>query len=121
MSKKEEQLAVLKQVRKEEHRGRIAHDSRNRLKKISHNKFTTCFIFALAEFENTFGVKLWGHNLPEEQITPEQRANKIRWEQVRKNILDKGNVQSRALGMEIDLHRVEFDGYRMDFGGTKNG
>ncbi len=121
MSRKEEELAALRRIRKDEHRGRIADDSKNRLKKISHNKFRTCFIFALAEFENTFGLELWGHNLPEEQITPEQRANRIRWEQVRKNILDKGNVQSRALGMEIDLHHVEFEGYNVNFGGMNDG
>jgi hypothetical protein len=25
------------------------------------------------------------------------------------------------LGMEIDLHNVEFEGYRMDFGGKTDG
>ncbi len=37
---------------------------------------------------------------------------------MRKNILDKGNAQSRALSMEIDLHNVEFEGYRMNFEGV---
>ncbi len=120
MSSKEEELAALRRVEKESRRGRIAQDSHDRLKKISHKKFRTCFIFALAEFENTFGFDLWGHNLPEDKITPEQKANRIRWNQVRKNILDKGNAQSRALGMEIDLHHVEFKGYHMDFGGVSD-
>ena len=111
MSQKEEELAILQRKQKEAHQGRIAQDSRDRFKKIAHKKFRTCFISALAEFENTFGFELWGHNLPEDKITPEQRANQIRWEQVRKNILDKGNTQSRALGMEIDLHKIEFKGY----------
>lgn len=121
MSQKEEELAALRQRRNKTHRGRIAQDSRDRLKKIAHKKFRTCFIFALVEFENTFGLELWGHNLPENKLTPEQKANKIRWEQVRKNILDKGNTQSRALGMEIDLHNVEFEGYRINFGGKTDG
>lgn len=121
MLRKEEELAALRREQKKLHLGRIAQDSRNRLKKIAHKKFRTCFIFALAEFENTFGFEIWGHNLPEDQLTPKQKANRIRWEQVRKNILDKGNAQSRALGMEIDLHRVEFRGYRMDFGGKNDG
>ena len=120
MSKKEQELAELKLNLKREHQGRIIQDSKDRLKKISNKKFRTCFIFALVEFENTFGFDLWGHNLPEDKITPEQKANRIRWDQVRKNILDKGNTQSRALGMEIDLHHVEFKGYRMDFGGVGN-
>lgn len=118
MSYKEEELAKLRRAQKEAHRGRIARDSRNRLKRIAHKKFRTCFIFALAEFENTFGFELWGHNSPENEITHEKKDNRMRWDKVRKNILDKGNAQSRALGMEIDLHRVEFKGYRIDFGGT---
>jgi len=122
MPSKEEELAALRREQKILHSGRIARDSQNRLKKIAHKKFRTCFIAALSEFENTFGLELWGHNLPDDQLTPEQIANKIRWEQVRKNILDKGNAQSRALGMEIDLHKIEFKGYFMEFkGGTGNG
>ena len=74
-----------------------------------------------AEFEQTFGLNVWGHNLPYDQLTPDQKANRILWEHVRKSILDKGNTQSRALGMEIDLHRVEFEGYRMDCGGMSDG
>lgn len=121
MSQKEEDLLDLRKQQQKLYRGRIAEDSRKRLKKIAHKKFRTCFISALVEFENTFGLELWGHNLPEEKLTPEQKANRIRWEQIRKNILDKGNTQSRALGMEIDLHRVEFEGYQMNFGGVTNG
>lgn len=121
MSRKEEELAALRRMQKEAYRGRIAKDSQNRLKKIAHKKFRTCFISALSEFENTFGLDLWGHNLPEDKITQKQKANRIRWDQVRKNILDKGNAQSRALGMEIDLHRVEFEGYKMNFGGKNDG
>lgn len=117
MSQKEKELAILQQKQKKIYTGCIAQDSRDRLNKIANKKFRTCFIFALAEFENTFGFELWGHNLPESKINPEQKANRIRWEQVRKNILDKGNTQSRALGMEIDLHNVEFRGYHMNFGG----
>ena len=57
----------------------------------------------------------------EEELTQEQLDNRALWKQVRKNILDKGNTQSRALGMEIDLHRVEFEGYRMDLKGNTDG
>ncbi len=118
---KEEELAALQKIQREARKGRIAEDSKDRLKKIASKKFRTCFIFALAEFENTFGFELWGHGLPEDKITLEQKANRKRWEQVRKNILDKGNTQSRALGMEIDLHKIEFEGYRIQFGGKIDG
>jgi hypothetical protein len=120
MSRKEEELAALRRVQKVAHLGRIAKDSQDRLKRIAQKKFRTCFISALSEFENTFGLDLWGHDLPDDKVTPEQKANRVRWDQVRKNILDKGNAQSRALGMEIDLHQVKFEGYRMDFGRTND-
>lgn len=118
MSKKEEELAALRRKQQQISHGRILDDSRERLKKIAAKKFRTCFIAALAEFENVFGLEVWGHNLPENNITPEQKANRKRWEQIRTNILNKGNTQSRALGMEIDLYRIEFEGYRINFGGT---
>ena len=117
MSEKEKELAALRRVQKDVRNGRIAHDSRERLKKIAKKKFRTCFISALSEFESRFGFVLWGHGLPNEEMTTEQIANRAIWDEVRKNILDKGNAQSRALGMEIDLHHVEFQGYHMSFGG----
>ena len=121
MTRKEDELAALRREQKESRCGRIAHDSRDRLKRIAQKKFNTCFIAALAEFENTFGPELWGHGLPEEDLTSKQKTNRVHWECVRKNILDKGNAQSRALSMELDLHHVEFEGYRMSFGGTTDG
>jgi len=116
---KEEELAKLRRARNDGREDRLDKDSKRRLKEIAEKKFRTCFIFSLAEFESTFGLEIWGHNMPEENLTPEQAANRIRWEQVRKNILDKGNAQARALGMEIDLHSIKFEGYRMNFGGKK--
>ncbi len=121
MSQKEIELAALQRKQKGTREVRIAEDSQNRFKKIANKKFRTCFIFALAEFEKTFGLELWGHNLPKDEITSEQEANRIRWHQVRKNILDKGNAQSRALGAEINLHLVKFEGYHMNLGGIKDG
>lgn len=121
MSQKENELIILQRKQKEAYRERLAQDSQDHLKKITRKKFRTCFIFALAEFENTFGFNLWGHNLPEDELTTEQKANRIRWEQVRKNILDKGNTQSRALEKEINLYRVEFEGYHINFGGMNDG
>lgn len=121
MISKEQELANLRRLQKKAQIGRLAKDSQDRLKKIANKKFRTCFIAALAEFENTFGCDLWGHGLQEDMLTESQKEYRVRWEQVRKNILDKGNAQSRALGMEIDLHHIEFEGYRIDFGGKNNG
>lgn len=122
MSQKENELAALRREQKKSFDGRIADDSKSRLKRIASKKFRTCFIAALAEFENVFGLEVWGHQLPESELTPVQKVNRDRWEQVRKNILDKGNAQLRALGMEIDLHKIGFEGYRMTFmGGKRDG
>lgn len=120
MPSKEQELSALRKEQKKSSDGRIADDSKMRLKRIAAKKFRTCFIAALAEFENVFGLEVWGHQLPDSELTPQQRANRERWEQVRKNILDKGNAQLRSLGMEIDLHKVNFEGYRMIFTGGKN-
>lgn len=120
MTQKENELAALRRESHSSHRGRIARDSRNRLKRIAAKKFRTCFISALAEFEDAFGLTLWGKGLSDNQLTPEQTINKVQWEHVRKNILDKGNAQSRALSMEIDLHKIEFEGYRMELGGIRD-
>lgn len=120
MSRKEEELAALNRLQRKARKIQADIDSRSRLKRISHRKFRTCFIAALSEFETTFGLELWGHDLPIDKLTTEQVVNRKRWEQIRKNILDKGNAQSRALGMEIDLHEVSFRGYSISFGGESN-
>jgi len=121
MSRKEEELAALNQSQRRAHQGRLSQDAHDRLKRIAQKKFRTCFIYALAQFEESFGREIWGHNLPDDMLTDDQRENRKIWEQVRKRILDKGNTQSRALSMELDLHEVRFKGYQMDFGGNPNG
>jgi hypothetical protein len=100
----------------------ISDDDRakGRLKRIAAKKFTTCFIFSLAEFENVFGAEIWGHQLPDDQLTPKQRANRERWNHLRTNILNKGHAQSRALLSEIDLHEICYNGYGIKFEGDGN-
>lgn len=120
MSEKERELATIRHEQTELRKSRIVNDSKDRLKKISNTKFETCFIFAISEFERIFGLELWGHDLPEEKLTDDHKANRILWDVVRKRILDKGNTQSRALGMEIDLHNIEFVGYRMRLKGASD-
>ncbi len=114
MSAKEQEMADIRKEQKADLQKRIKHDSRERLKKTSTKKFKTSFIFPISEFETTFGLALWGHGLPVEELTPTQIANRERWQQVRTNILNNGNVQRRAMESEIDLHEVKFIGYQMD-------
>lgn len=119
MESKETQLANLRKRQREQSCGRIQSDSKERFKKIVIRKLKTSFIGAISEFEIAFGQELWGHGLSSESLTDVQRANKDKWEQVRTNILNKGNTQIRALVAEMDLHTVEFRGYRIIFGGEK--
>lgn len=120
MSKEKEIFDIRKKLKKESINKRN-DNTKLRLKRICEKKFRTCFIAALAEFEKVFGLELWGHGLPCQELTPIQIANKIRWEQTRQAILNKGNTQSRAVSSEIDLHEIKFLGYKMEFGGFENG
>lgn len=87
--------------------------NRDRFKNICKKKFQTCFIFPLAEFENVFGEKLIGSGLREDELTEEQKFNRVMWNQLRKNILDKGNGQLRAFLSEIELYSIEYVGYKL--------
>lgn len=111
MNDKERQLMDIHRIQRKQSQSRIEYDSKERLKKIAMKKFKTCFIAALAEFEDIFG-HIWGHNLSEDQLTTEQKTNHEKWQQVRTNILNKGNTQARALVAEMDLHKVQFEGYK---------
>jgi hypothetical protein len=114
-----EQLHILKLKQKECSEIKFLQYIKNRLKSIAKKKFTTCFIFAISEFEKVWGQELWGHGLPDNKLTDSQRANKIRWEQVRRDILDKGNNQLRGFESEIDIHNISFKGYKITFVGNK--
>lgn len=111
---KEQELSNLKKQQKLNNRHQFQDISKQRLKNIIKKKITTTFISALDEFERTFGQKLWGHNLPETELTDEQKENKLKWENVRKNILNRGNNQYRALMSEIELYEIEFCGYEYE-------
>jgi len=86
----------------------------DRLKYIVDKKIKTCFIFPIAQFESMFG-DLWGHGLEDGELTSEQKMILKKWEEVRLQILNKGNVLRRALLKELDLHEVKFMGYHTEF------
>lgn len=108
------------QKEKQERRIKLLESMKTRFKKIAKKKFTTCFIFAISEFEKVWGQELWGHGLPEDKLTDKQKSNRKRWEQVRRDILDKGNGQLRGFESEIDIHNLEFKGYSITFKGDIN-
>ena len=120
MSNNEAKLLAVQKAQKQQSKSRVLDDSKLRLKALSAKKFKTCFVFAIAEFEKVFGLDLWGHGLPDDKLTDIQRANKERWQNVRTNILNKGNTQARAMEAEFDLHEIKFVGYQMDLIGGKD-
>lgn len=91
--------------------------NKDRFKNICKKKFQTCFIFPIAEFEEEFGKELWGMGLEDNELTNEQKLNKVKWSQLRKNVLDKGNAQLRAFLNEIELYQISYVGYRCEFCG----
>ncbi len=117
----QEALAKAQRAGHRANEGQIKQESLERLRRIANRKFRTCFIFPIAEFETVFGLALWGHGLPDDQLTDEQRVNRDRWEQVRTAILNNGNTQKRALEAELDLHDIKFRGYQIFLGGRGNG
>jgi hypothetical protein len=95
-------------------RSKSNNETKDRLKKISNKKFTTCFIYALDQFEKEFG-KLWGAGKPINLLNSDESRNRDKWEKIRTNILNNGNKQARAMCSELDLYSLDFIGYKMEF------
>ena len=86
-------------------------DSRNRLLKISAKKIQTTMIGALSSIENHFGF-LWDHD-DRENLSSESEHMKQLYDDVRSEILDKGNNQIRNLEAELSQYDVEWLRYQM--------
>jgi hypothetical protein len=105
--------ALVERMRQAKDEKFIEH-SRKRLDKIVSTKVRTTFIGALAAFEDEFGF-LWGHDLPEDQLTVEQQSMLELWKNVRTIVLDNGNTQLRAVKSEIANHVIKWNRYHMEF------
>ena len=79
--------------------------SKDALFKASKKKVQTTMIGALSTVEEHFGF-LWGFEIPEEQLTPEQKHIKAIFEDVRAKILDRGNTQIRSLESEFVNYEI---------------
>ncbi len=93
---------------------RFLEQSRRRLDKIIGTKVRTAFIGALAAFEEEFGF-LWGHNVPEDELTQTQIDMYELWERARTNVLNNGNTQLRAVRNEIANQTVKWNRHHIDF------
>lgn len=85
-------------------------DSKDRLSKILKKKIQTTMIGALSTIEENFGF-LW--NSESGQLTPEQHKMKELYNQVRSEILDRGNNQARNIDAELAQYDVEWLRYSM--------
>ena len=87
-------------------------DSKERLSKILKKKIETTMIGALSSIEDHFGF-LWANN-SDSDPTEEQIIMSDLYQQVRSEILDKGNSQARNIDAELSQYGVEWNKYSMD-------
>ena len=85
--------------------------SKDRLLKVSKKKIQTTMIGALSTVEKHLGF-LWGHESSEE-LTPEQEHLKEIYDEVRSEILDRGNNQARNLETEFAQYDVNWLKYQI--------
>ena len=85
--------------------------SKDRLLKISKKKIQTTMIGALSTVEKSFGF-LWGHESGE-ALTPEQEHVKQLYDEVRSEILDRGNNQARNLEAEFNNYEINWLRYQI--------
>ncbi len=92
----------------------MEHD-KERLKQVAKSKITTTMVGALASFENRFG-RLWGHEKEEgEDLTPQEERFYEIWQDVREEILDRGNAQIGGFNQEADSYNIEKTRYQVKF------
>ncbi len=86
--------------------------SKLRLQEVIDKKFTTCFIGAVNSVEEHLGF-LWGKG--KSALTSREREMACVWEELRTEILNKGNNQKRAARNEIEEYEVEWKQKHTDF------
>ena len=97
---------------KEEKEQKYKVNSKDRLFEIASKKIKTTMIGALSTLEENLGF-LWGHE-SDEDISPEQQHMKTIFEQVRSDILDKGNTQIRNLEAEFNYYDITWLRFQVD-------
>ena len=97
---------------KEEKEQKYKVNSKDRLFKIASKKIKTTMIGALSTLEENLGF-LWGHE-SDKDISPEQQHMKTIFEQVRSDILDKGNTQIRNLEAEFNYYDITWLRFHVD-------
>ena len=89
-------------------------DSADRLSKTIQTKIRTSFIGAISQVEEMIGKDLWGHGKNVRDCDQEQLYWRRIWEKLRRNILDNGNAQLRAIQSEIAHYTIKWDRYQFN-------
>jgi hypothetical protein len=89
---------------------KMSYDERSaqRLLTISSKKITTTMIGCINEIEKVFG-HIWGHGKKLSDLSERERQWYDIWQQLRKNVLNLGNKQIRALQNEIDEYSISWN------------
>ena len=90
---------------------RYLDSSKEMLLKIGKKKIQTTMIGALSTIEDKFGF-LWGQDA-DDDLPPEQQHMKDLYEEIRSEILDKGNNQIRNLETEFSYYDITWLRYQM--------
>jgi hypothetical protein len=79
---------------------------RRGLNRLVQKRCTTIFIGALDSIEQKFGRLLWGIDKDLRDLTERERVFLELWKSLRKEILDKGNNQTKSLLKELELFEL---------------
>lgn len=93
---------------KEKKQKQYEEDSKERLLKIGSKQIRTTMIGALAAIEKKFG-HLWNHEGIAE--TEEQKSYRAIYDELRKEILDKGNQQIHNFTQEMNQYQIVWKRY----------
>ena len=77
-------------------------------------KIKTTMIGALDSFEKAFG-EVWGHDEEQGNLTDDQLDMRELWEEVRTEILDRGNAQMRDAEDEISQYTLKWNKFNTEF------
>lgn len=86
--------------------------SRNQIKTEFEKRIKTTMIGALSSFEKGFGEYMGINN---DNPSPKQQELCDIWEDVRQEILDRGNKQIRSMLDELDCYEIKYNRYQYKF------
>ena len=84
--------------------------SKDRLNKNCKKKVQTTMIGALSSIEEHFGF-LWGHE-SDEPLLEDQEKMRLVYEELRSDVLDKGNTQIRNIDAEFTQYDITWNRYQ---------